>query len=81
MAVSREGSSNFIGRSLIMLVLTRKLNEEITIGHLGITVKVVEVRGGRVRLGVEAPRDIRIERTECQAEHTVDAPHTEPAHS
>ncbi len=48
-----------------MLVLTRKLNEEIKIGHLGITVKVVDVRGGRVRLGIEAPSEIRIERSEC----------------
>jgi carbon storage regulator len=54
-----------------MLVLTRKLNEEITIGHLGITVKVVDVRGGRVRLGIEAPPEIRIERSEC---HPVDRP-------
>lgn len=48
-----------------MLVLTRKLNEEIAIGNLGITVKVVDVRGGRVRLGVTAPPEIRIERVEC----------------
>lgn len=51
-----------------MLVLTRKLNEEIIIGQLGITVKVVDVKGGRVRLGVEAPANIRIERAENQAE-------------
>lgn len=49
-----------------MLVLTRKLNEEIIIGHLGITVKVVDVKGGRVRLGVEAPAHIRIERADHQ---------------
>lgn len=64
-----------------MLVLTRKLNEEITIGHLGITVKVVDVRGGRVRLGVEAPPEIRIERAEClPADHHMEE-HAEPAHS
>ena len=64
-----------------MLVLTRKLNEEIIIGQLGITVRVVDIRGGRVRLGVQAPPEIRIERAECQ-----NAPHAaetlaEPTHS
>jgi len=51
-----------------MLVLTRKLNEEIIIGQLGITVKIVDVKGGRVRLGVEAPANIRIERSETQVQ-------------
>ena len=37
-----------------MLVVTRKLGESIVIGN-GITVTVVEVKGGRVRLGVSAP--------------------------
>ena len=46
-----------------MLVLTRKLNEEITIGTQGITIKIVDVRGGRVRIGIEAPQDVRIERS------------------
>ena len=45
-----------------MLILTRKLNEQIVIGKQRITIKVVDVRGGRVRLGVEAPDDVRIER-------------------
>ena len=47
-----------------MLVLTRKLNEELVIGDQGITIKVVAVQGGRVRLGVQAPRDVRVERGE-----------------
>ena len=64
-----------------MLVLTRKLNEEITIGHLGITVKVVDVRGGRVRLGVVAPPEVRIERAECLPVDRSAEVDAEPAHS
>lgn len=47
-----------------MLVLTRKLNEQILIGQKGITIKVIDVQGGRVRLGISAPSDVRIEREE-----------------
>jgi len=46
-----------------MLVLTRKLGEEIVIGD-GIRVKVVAVQGDRVRLGVDAPRSIPVDRLE-----------------
>lgn len=46
-----------------MLVLTRKVNESITIGN-NITVAVLEIKGNQVRIGVEAPRDIAVNRTE-----------------
>ena len=46
-----------------MLVLARKLGESIHIGN-GIVVTVVEVRRGRVRLGVAAPRAVRVQRQE-----------------
>jgi carbon storage regulator len=46
-----------------MLVLTRKIGERIRIGDT-ITVRVLEVRGSQVRLGVEAPADVRIFREE-----------------
>lgn len=46
-----------------MLVLTRKANESITIGNR-ITVKVLEIRGGQIRLGIEAPKDTPVNRTE-----------------
>lgn len=46
-----------------MLILTRKVGELIRIGDV-ITVRVLEVRGGQVRLGVEAPPDVRIFREE-----------------
>ena len=46
-----------------MLVLSRKLMEQIQIGE-NITVTVVHVKGKIVKLGIDAPRDIRILRTE-----------------
>ena len=46
-----------------MLVLTRKIDESITIGH-SITISVLEVKGNQVKLGVTAPKDIPINRTE-----------------
>lgn len=46
-----------------MLALTRKSKEAVRIGG-NITVTVVEVKGGQVRLGIEAPPDVRIYREE-----------------
>ena len=46
-----------------MLVLSRKIEEEIVIDG-GITVKVIEFRPGRVRLGVTAPAGVRVLRKE-----------------
>lgn len=46
-----------------MLVLTRKLNQSITIGR-DITVRVVEIRGGEVKLGIDAPADVTVDREE-----------------
>ena len=39
-----------------MLVLSRKKNESIIIND-NITVTVIEIRGDKVRLGIEAPKD------------------------
>jgi carbon storage regulator len=46
-----------------MLVLTRKLGESITIDD-DIKIVVVQIKGGHVRLGIEAPRDTKIHREE-----------------
>jgi len=46
-----------------MLVLTRKVGEEIIIGE-AIRVCVVGIKGDKVRLGVAAPRDILVDRKE-----------------
>jgi len=46
-----------------MLILTRKLGEVIRVGD-AVTVRVLEVKGNQVRLGIEAPADVRIYREE-----------------
>lgn len=46
-----------------MLVLSRKKDESIVINDT-ITIVVVEIRGDKVRLGVEAPKDVPVHRRE-----------------
>ena len=46
-----------------MLVLSRKKNESIVINH-DITIVVVDIRGDKVRLGVEAPKEVPVHRRE-----------------
>jgi carbon storage regulator CsrA len=46
-----------------MLVLTRKIGEKVVIGN-NVTVTVVRSEDGRVRLGIDAPGDVRILRGE-----------------
>jgi carbon storage regulator CsrA len=64
-----------------MLVLSRKPGEKVVIGG-GITVTVIEVQGNRVRVGIDAPDQVRILRGElaCWQEGPVacDGP-TDPA--
>ena len=47
-----------------MLVLTRTLGEEIVIDG-NVRVRVCEVKGGRVKLAIEAPRNVAIRRPEA----------------
>lgn len=46
-----------------MLVLSRKKNEEIVIND-NITIVVIEIRGDKVRLGIEAPKETPVYRRE-----------------
>ena len=46
-----------------MLVLSRKKNESIIIND-NITVTVIEIRGDKIRLGIEAPKDVSVHRRE-----------------
>ena len=46
-----------------MLVLSRKKNESIVIND-DITIVVVEIRGDKVRLGIEAPKEVPVHRNE-----------------
>lgn len=47
-----------------MLILSRRVGEKIVIGDGSITITVVDLERGKVRLGIEAPRDVPINRKE-----------------
>lgn len=49
-----------------MLVLSRKKNESIIVND-SIVITVVEIRGDKVRLGIEAPKEVPIHRSEVYA--------------
>ena len=57
-----------------MLVLTRRVGEKIIIGG-NVTVSVLGVKGHQIRIGIEAPRDVKVNREEihqrCLKEQTA----------
>ncbi len=59
-----------------MLILSRKLNEKIVIAD-GIVVSIIEIRGDQVKLGIEAPKTVKVFRQEIydaiQAENRLAA--------
>jgi carbon storage regulator len=64
-----------------MLILSRKVNEKIMIGD-DISVSIIEVRGDQVRLGVDAPKTVKVFRQEVfdaiKAENRAAAESTPP---
>ena len=63
-----------------MLVLTRKIGEEIWIGS-AINVKVLTVSRHRVRLGVSGPRDVPVVRAELRQDVPPDTEERSPTSS
>lgn len=60
-----------------MLVLSRKVGESIRIGD-NIELQIVAVRGGRVRVGITAPDDVRILRSELPPCFEFELPASRP---
>jgi carbon storage regulator len=58
-----------------MLVLSRKANEAIVINDT-VRVSIVAIKGDRVRLGIEAPRSVTVDRAEIHEQRTqfIDVP-------
>ncbi len=50
-----------------MLVLSRRIGESVVVGD-NIAITILEVRGDIVRVGIEAPRDVKVHRAELLAE-------------
>lgn len=63
-----------------MLVLSRRAGESIVIGN-DVVITILEVRGGQIRLGVDAPRNLAVHRAEIyeqvQAENRAAAASTD----
>lgn len=55
-----------------MLVLSRRIGEQIVIDG-NISVTIVEIKGSQVRLGVTAPRSVRVDREEVHARRQEEA--------
>jgi carbon storage regulator CsrA len=62
-----------------MLVLARRLNEKVVLPGLGVTVQVLEVRRGTVRLGITAPPEVTVLREEMVGKPRRHAGPEEPA--
>ena len=57
-----------------MLVLSRSRDQQIVIGTVPpIYITVIDVRGGKVRLGFEAPKHVRVDRLEVSLERSRNA--------
>jgi len=63
-----------------MLVLSRKLGEKTYISD-NIVITVVDIDRGKIRLGIEAPRDVSIFRQELLGDKNVTLPVEKPAPS
>jgi carbon storage regulator len=46
-----------------MLILSRRLNEKLVIGD-GVVVSIIEIRGDQVKLGIDAPKSVKVFRQE-----------------
>jgi len=53
-----------------MLVLSRKTGESIVIGN-DVVITVLEVRGDQIRIGIDAPRTVTVNRKEVHDELTA----------
>jgi carbon storage regulator len=63
-----------------MLILTRKLNETIMIGDK-IEISVVEIKGDHVKIGIQAPKNVKVYRQEVYVaiqEENIEAAQSKP---
>ncbi len=58
-----------------MLILSRRVGERVVIGE-GISITVLRVKGNQVRLGVEAPKNIAVQREELSDRSKPEVAHS-----
>lgn len=58
-----ERQAYSILREVCMLILTRKVGENLLIGD-NISITVLSVRGNQIKIGVDAPKDVSVHREE-----------------
>lgn len=63
-----------------MLILTRRFGESIVIGD-GITVTIISARDGQIRLGIDAPADVAVDRSELRLRKLANPRPVEVAHA
>lgn len=63
-----------------MLVLSRRHGEQILVGD-NVVIKVLAVSNGRVRVGIEAPRDVQVRRGELLSKDNFVSPLRKEQHS
>ena len=56
---------SYEAKETLVLVLTRKVNQSIAIGD-NVRIVVVAIEGDQVRLGIEAPREVAVDRSEVR---------------
>jgi carbon storage regulator len=71
--VARDWHERFMERRRVMLVLSRKIGERVLIGS-EICITLVEVKGNRVKLGIEAPATVPVWRDELSDPHLGSQP-------
>ncbi len=59
-----------------MLVISQKVGDKIQLGS-GITVSVLSVKGGKVRLGIDAPESVEIKRVSSDQKKKTSSPYFE----
>jgi len=57
-----------------MLVLSRRVGDHITLPEVGVTIRVLKSKGGRITLGIAAPADQRIVRGELVRRGAASSP-------
>jgi len=77
--MKRSAPSGMMLENVGMLVLSRKKNESIVIDD-NIVITIVEIRGDKVRLGIQAPKEVPVHRSEVYAAiHSEQAKKEPPA--